>query len=34
MHILLGLGYLTWGDILKFHPFASKIHNVSILIAE
>jgi hypothetical protein len=26
MHVLLGQGYLTQ-DILKFHPFAYKIHD-------
>ena len=31
MHVLLGLGYLTRDDILKFHPFACKIHDVFIL---
>ena len=30
MHVLLGLGYLTRDDILKFHPFACKIHDVFI----
>jgi hypothetical protein len=27
MHILLSLGYLTQDDILKFYPFAFKIHD-------
>jgi hypothetical protein len=30
MHVLLGLGYLTQDDILKFYPFASKIHDVLV----
>jgi hypothetical protein len=30
MHILLGLGYLTQGDILKFYPFACKIHDAFV----
>ena len=25
-HICLGLGYLTQGNLLQFHPFASKFH--------
>jgi hypothetical protein len=25
MHVLLGLGYLIQGDILKIHPFTCKI---------
>ncbi|EDL78420.1 rCG31731 [Rattus norvegicus] len=29
-HILLGLGYLTQDDILKFHSFAFKIHDVLV----
>ena len=34
MPVLLGLGYLTQDDILKFHPFSCKIHDVLFLIAE
>ena len=30
MHILWELGYLSQGDILKFHPFPYKIHDVLI----
>jgi hypothetical protein len=30
MHAHLGLGYLTQDDILKFHPFACKIHDVFV----
>ena len=30
MHVLLGLGYLSQDDILKFHPFACKIDDVFI----
>jgi hypothetical protein len=30
MHVLWGLGHLTKDDILKFHPFACKIHDVII----
>ena len=30
MHVLWGLGYLTQDDILKFHPFACKIHDVLV----
>jgi hypothetical protein len=28
MHVFWGLGYLTQNDILKFHPFAYKTHDV------
>ena len=28
MCVLLGLGYLTQDDILKFYPFACKIHDI------
>jgi hypothetical protein len=31
MHVL---GYLTQADILKFHPFAYKIQDLLVLIAE
>jgi hypothetical protein len=34
MHVLLGLGYLTQDDILKFHPFAAKFMMSLLLIAE
>ena len=30
MHAFLGLGYITQNDILKFHPFACKIHDVLV----
>jgi hypothetical protein len=30
MCALLGLGYLTQDNILKFHPFAYKIHDVFV----
>jgi hypothetical protein len=33
MHVLLGLGFLTQDEILKFHPFAYKIHGVFVLIS-
>jgi hypothetical protein len=33
MYVILGLGYLTQDNILKFHPFACKIHDVFFLIA-
>jgi hypothetical protein len=28
MNVFLGLGYLIQDDILKFHPFTCKIHDV------
>jgi hypothetical protein len=31
MHVFLDLGYLTQGDILKFHLFACKIHDFFVL---
>jgi hypothetical protein len=31
MHVLLGMSYLTQDDILKFHLFACKIHDVFVL---
>jgi len=34
MHVLLGLGYDSQDDILKFHPFAWEIHDVLFLLAE
>lgn len=30
LHVHLRLGYITHGDILKFHPFALKIYNVFV----
>ena len=30
MHDLLGMGYLTQDDNLKFHPLASQIHEVIV----
>ena len=30
MYDLLGLGYRTQDDILKFYPYACKIHNVFV----
>jgi hypothetical protein len=30
IRIFLALGYLTLDGILKFHPFASKIHDVFV----
>jgi hypothetical protein len=30
MNVLLGLGYLPQDDVLKFHPFACKIHGVLV----
>jgi hypothetical protein len=30
MHVLLGLGYHTQDDFLKFHPFACKTHVVFV----
>jgi hypothetical protein len=30
MHVLLGLGYLSQNDILKFHSFTCKIHDVFV----
>lgn len=30
LHFLLRLGYATPNDILKFHPFTFKIHNVCL----
>ena len=34
MHVFWGLGYLNQDDILKFHKFVCKIHDVLILIAK
>ena len=33
-HVFWGLGYDTEDDILKFHPFAYKIHDVFVFKAE
>ena len=30
MQVLLGLGYLTLDDILKFHPVACEFHDVIV----
>jgi hypothetical protein len=34
MHVILSLGYIIQNDIIQFHPFACKIHDVLVLIAE
>lgn len=34
MHLLLGLDYFIQEHILKIYPFACKIHNMFVLIAE
>jgi hypothetical protein len=33
MHILLGLGYLTQDDILKFYLFPYKIHDIFVVFS-
>jgi hypothetical protein len=30
MHVVLGLGYLTQDDILKFHSYTWKVHDVLV----